>query len=266
MDRLELMRTSRSADLYGFSLDYLVPKREDRGLTRSQMARLCGVHPSTIKRLEEGTIGPKDYPSAMVYAGHYGLSQAVTAEWLSLLFGIKRIFPGPAVGGWLIPELPWKPSGLTDEFKRYFRLDGSRIVFRDGSGLTEVADNLWKYLNHRVQPEVYRDSAALVPHLVSVITGNEAIPKEDIQAYCLSMGLDVHERVDFKLAWAADLLKYHPREVQHVSAVVAAHTDWHLSFLDTEERQALEERFTDLQEKERSLVGGTVLLHLRGVL
>ena len=254
MNRLEVMRVGRRADLYGFSLDFLVPKRVDRGLTRSQMARLCGVHPSTIKRLEEGTIGPKDYASAMVYAEHYGLSQAEKAQWLSILFGIKRVFSVPSIGGILIPELQWMDTRLTDEFKKYFRFDGPRVVFRDGRSIDAIANSLWKQLDPRFRPSPYRSSYALMTHMLSVMTGNEALPKEQVGAYCQALRLSPDERLDFKLAAARDIFRTDPSDL-YAGAAVGVHTDWLLAHLDNEERKAFESRFITLRVKARSLAG-----------
>jgi transcriptional regulator with XRE-family HTH domain len=50
------MTRTRSPDLTDWGRDVVRPRREELGLTRDQLAAMCGTHPETLRNLETGSV------------------------------------------------------------------------------------------------------------------------------------------------------------------------------------------------------------------
>ena len=88
MEKLDLDRSARNADLQEFGEEVLRVRRKQLGISQQEMARRIGVHQSRVARVEIGTGTPKDYLTARKYVEHYKLNDEAANRFYQLVFGI----------------------------------------------------------------------------------------------------------------------------------------------------------------------------------
>jgi predicted transcriptional regulator len=102
MEKLDLDRSARNADLQEFGEEVLRVKRRRLGISQQEMARRIGINQSRVARIELGSGIPKDYLTAKKYVEHYKLNDEEARRFYQLTFGIA-------------PEVEALPQSFTRE-------------------------------------------------------------------------------------------------------------------------------------------------------